>query len=89
MKCFPINEKYSNIQNITNLAREGFGKLFLILVQANSLKIEDSLVIQCMFFVISILFMFIFIIFWSLIERKKKKKTQCWKYEKIKGLNQI
>ena len=75
MKCFPINEKYSNIQNITNLAREGFGKLFLILVQANSLKIEDSLVIQCMFFVISILFMFIFIIFWSLIERKKNKKT--------------
>ena len=63
MKCFPINEKYSNIQNITNLAREGFGKHFLILVQANSLEIEDSLVIQCMFFVISILFMFIFIIF--------------------------
>ena len=63
MKCFPINEKYSNIQNITNLAREGFGKLFLILVHANSLKIEDFLVIQCMFFVISILFMFIFIIF--------------------------
>ena len=50
MQYFPIDEQCSNVQDITNLAREGFGKPFLILVQANSLKIENSPVTQCMLY---------------------------------------
>ena len=65
MQYFPIEEQCSNVQDITNLAREGFGKPSLILAQANGLKIEDSLATQCMFCIISLLFiyLFIFIIF--------------------------
>ena len=50
MQYFLIDEQCSNVQGITNLAREGFGQPSLILVQANSLKVEDSPVAQCMLY---------------------------------------
>ena len=65
MQYFPIDEQCSNVQDIINVAGEGFGKPSLILVQANGLKIEDSPVTKCMFCITSVLLinLFIFIIF--------------------------
>ena len=60
MQYFPIHEQCSNAQDITNLAREGFGEPSVILVQANGLKIEDSPVTQCMFCITSVLLIYLF-----------------------------
>ena len=80
MKDFLIEEQCSNLQDITNVAKEGFGKPSLILVQANGLKIEDSPVTQCVVCITSVLliYSFIFIIFWIVI-RNVKHWALSWK----------
>ena len=60
MQYFPIDEQCSNVQDIINVAGEGFGKPSLILVQANGLKIEDSQVTKCMFCITSVLLKYLF-----------------------------
>ena len=85
MQYFPIDEQCSNVQDITNLAREGFGKPSLILVQANGLKIEDSPVTQCMFCITSVLliYLFIFIIFWIVIRNVKHWALKIWRKSRL------